>query len=158
MPEDPAMTRPHARATRVGPSTTRLTLAFLVAAASDVVSYGTVFAPPVQWGVDVVTAVLLFGLLGWRWALLPGFVAEAIPGVAVFPVWVLVVTSVALWGGIQRTTPRPGRGARPRRGSQTGGPRSTASPRQVHALPSGARCALCGTAHRPLDVVGHQGV
>ena len=108
MPEDPATTRPHARETRVGPSKTRLTLAFLVAAASDVVSYGTEFVPPVQWVVDVVTALLLFVLLGWRWALLPGLVAEAIPGVAAFPVWVLVVASVALWGGIKRTTPRPG--------------------------------------------------
>jgi hypothetical protein len=85
-------------------SKTRLVLAFLVAAASDVLSYGTAFVPPVQWTVDLVTALLLFGLLGWRWALLPGLVAEAIPGVAVFPVWLLVVTSVALWGTIQRST------------------------------------------------------
>ena len=49
------------------------------------------------------SALLLFGLLGWRWALLPGLVAEAIPGVAVFPTWILVVVSVALWGEIQRT-------------------------------------------------------
>jgi hypothetical protein len=53
--------------------------------------------------VDVATALLLFGLLGWRWALLPGLVAEAIPGVAAFPTWVVVVASVALWGEIQRT-------------------------------------------------------
>jgi hypothetical protein len=83
---------------------TRLALAFLVAAASDVVSSGTAFAPPVQWTVDFMTALLLFGLLRWRWALLPGLVAEAIPGVAVFPVWLLVVTSVALWGEIQRSS------------------------------------------------------
>lgn len=91
-------------------SKTRLALAFLVAAVSDVVSYGTAFVPPVQWTVDLVTALLLFGLLGWRWALLPGLVAEAIPGVAVFPVWLLVVASVALWGEIQRSArlpPRP---------------------------------------------------
>jgi hypothetical protein len=86
-------------------SKTRLTLAFLVAAASDAVSYGTAFVPPVQWIVDLATALLLFALLGWRWALLPGLVAEAIPGVAVFPVWLLVVASVALWGEIQRSGP-----------------------------------------------------
>jgi len=85
-------------------SKTRLILAFLVAATSDGVSYGTAFVPPVQWTVDLVTALLLVGLLGWRWALLPGLVAEAIPGVAVFPVWLLVVASVALWGKIQRST------------------------------------------------------
>ena len=65
----------------------------------------TAFVPPVQWMVDLVTALLLFGLLGWRWALLPGLVAEAIPGVAVFPVWLLVVASVALWGKMQRSGP-----------------------------------------------------
>jgi len=83
-------------------SKTRLALAFLVAAVLDVVSYGTAFVPPVQWTVDLMTALLLFGLLGWRWALLPGLVAEAIPGVAVFPVWLLVVASVALWGERKR--------------------------------------------------------
>jgi hypothetical protein len=87
------------------PSKTRLALAFLVAAASDAVSYGMAWVPPVQWAVDLVTALLLFGLLGWRWALLPGLVAEAIPGVAAFPVWVLVVAAVAFWGEIRRTAP-----------------------------------------------------
>src|SRR5262249_37514689 len=85
-------------------SKTRLVLAFLVAAASDVLSYGTAFVPPVQWTVDLVTALLLFGLLGWRWALLPGLVAEGLPGGAGFPVWPLGVASVALWGTIQRST------------------------------------------------------
>jgi len=84
-----------------GLSRTRLALAFLVAAASDIASYGTVFMPPVQWAVDIATALLLFIILGWQWALLPGFVAEAIPGVAVFPVWTLVVAAVALWGRIR---------------------------------------------------------
>jgi hypothetical protein len=85
---------------RAGLSKTRVAMAFLVAATSDVVSFGTEVVPPVQWTVDVVTALLLFMILGWRWALLPGFVAEAIPGVAAFPVWTLVVAAVALWGRI----------------------------------------------------------
>src|SRR5262245_19112282 len=84
------------------PSKWRLAIAFLVAAASDAVSCGTAFVPPVQWAVDLVTALLLFVLLGRRWAILPGLVAEAIPGVAVFPVWLLVVASVVLWGEIKR--------------------------------------------------------
>ncbi len=106
MPQNPAQTRPAvtpALETGASPSKTRLVLAFLVAAVSDIVSAGTEFVPPVQWAVDITTALLLFGLLGWRWALLPGLVAEAIPGVAVFPTWILVVASVALWGEIQRT-------------------------------------------------------
>jgi uncharacterized membrane protein YtjA (UPF0391 family) len=100
------------------PSKLRLALAFLVAAASDAVSYGTEWVPPVQWAVDGATALLLFGLLGRRWAILPGLVAEAIPGVAAFPVWVLVVASVALWGEVKRPAPT----SRPRlRGGPPGG-------------------------------------
>ena len=100
-------TRPPLPAPAARPSNTRLALAFLVAAASDIVSYGTAFVPPVQWTVDLVTALLLFVLLGRRWAILPGLVAEAIPGVAVLPVWVLVVASVALWGEIKRPARSP---------------------------------------------------
>jgi hypothetical protein len=49
---------------RVGLSKTRLVLAFLVAATSDILSYSTVFVPPVQWAVDLATALLLFMILG----------------------------------------------------------------------------------------------
>jgi hypothetical protein len=101
-PPPPAVTP---RPTAAAPSKTRLALAFLVAAASDAVSYGMAWVPPVQWVIDLVTALLLFGLLGRRWALLPGLVAEAIPGVAAFPVWVLVVAAVALWGEVTRPSP-----------------------------------------------------
>jgi hypothetical protein len=80
-----------------------LALAFLVAA-SDVVAYGTAFGSPVQWSVDRVTALLLFELLGWRWALQPRLVTEAIPGITVFPVWLLVIASVAL--RVRRSAPR----------------------------------------------------
>ena len=108
MAEDLAQTQPIGPPPPTArPSKLRLALAFLVAAVSDVVSYGTAFVPPVQWTVDLVTALLLFVLLGWRWAILPGLVAEAIPGVAVFPVWILVVASVALWGEMTRSAPPP---------------------------------------------------
>ena len=84
-----------------GLSKRRAALAFLVAATSDIVSYATVFLPPVQWAVDIATALLLFMILGWQWALLPAFVAEAVPGLAVLPIWTLVVAAVALWGRIK---------------------------------------------------------
>lgn len=94
-----------------GPSKRRLAAAFFVAGVSDVISYWTELVLPVQWAVDLVTALLLFMILGWRWAILPGLVAEAIPGMAAFPVWVLVVASVAIWGGVKRTAQEPrGRG------------------------------------------------
>jgi hypothetical protein len=84
------------------PSRTRLGLAFAVAAVSDVLSFWTVIAPPVQWVLDVGTAFVLFLILGQRWALLPGLIAEAIPGMGAFPVWILVVASIAIYDGIKK--------------------------------------------------------
>jgi hypothetical protein len=60
-----------------------------------------VLAPPMQWLIDVVTAVLLFLVLGRRWAILPGLIAEAIPGMGVFPVWILVVLSIIVYDDIK---------------------------------------------------------
>jgi hypothetical protein len=91
----------------------RLAVAFAVAAISDALSFGLTFAPTVQWGIDLVTALLLFVLLGRKWALLPGLIAEAIPGLYIFPFWILVVGSIATWGAIRRpqsTGPPPGGG------------------------------------------------
>jgi hypothetical protein len=73
-----------------------------VAAVSDFFSIWTEFAMPLQWALDLGTAFLLFLILGRRWALLPGLVAEAIPGMGVFPVWVLVVLSIAVYDGIKK--------------------------------------------------------
>lgn len=80
----------------------RLALALSVAVVSDVVSILATFIPPIQWIVDIVTAVLLFVILGWQWPLLPGLLAEAIPGLAIFPFWTLVVGSIAALGTIRR--------------------------------------------------------
>jgi hypothetical protein len=80
----------------------RLVLAFAVAALADGLSFFLTFTPSVQWVVDLVTAILLFMVLGWQWILLPGLIMEAIPGLYVLPFWVLVVAAVAVWG-----TPRP---------------------------------------------------
>ncbi len=76
----------------------RLALAFSVAALADVLSILVAFSPPMQWAVDLVTAILLFIVLGWQWMLLPGLILEAIPGLGVLPFWVLVVGAVARWG------------------------------------------------------------
>ncbi|HVU62948.1 MAG TPA: hypothetical protein VHC70_03160 [Phycisphaerales bacterium] len=77
----------------------RFTAAIIIAIISDAVSVWTEFTPPVQWVVDGVTAVLLLGILGWRWQLLPALVAEAIPWVAAFPSWVLVVVALRAGDG-----------------------------------------------------------
>ena len=94
-PQEPIVPlRRHSRA--------RVAIAFAVAAVSDFFSIWTEFAPPLQWALDLGTAFLLFLLLGRRWILLPGLIAEAIPGMGVFPVWVLVVVSIAIYDGIKK--------------------------------------------------------
>ncbi|MGB6431426.1 MAG: hypothetical protein WBF06_12640 [Candidatus Acidiferrales bacterium] len=80
----------------------RWALAFGVAAISDLISFWTEFVPPVQWIIDLTTAGLLFLILGKRWAILPGLITEAIPGMAIFPVWVLVVASIAVYDDIHK--------------------------------------------------------
>jgi hypothetical protein len=85
----------------------RLALAFVIAGISDVVGAFVSLAPPIGWAVDVMTAALLFVVLGWQWLLLPGLVLEAIPGVGVVPFWLLVVGAIAVLG-----TPRPKIGQR----------------------------------------------
>jgi antibiotic biosynthesis monooxygenase (ABM) superfamily enzyme len=80
----------------------RMVAAFVVAAISDGLSFWLVIAPPLQWAVDLVTALLLFFLLGRKWVILPGLIAEAIPGLNIFPFWLLVVGSIATWGAIRR--------------------------------------------------------
>ncbi len=81
-----------------GLSKTQIVVALAIAGLSDVLSAFVTVAPPIAWGVDVATAVLLFLVLGWNWLLLPGLVMEAIPGFGVFPFWCLVVAAIAVWG------------------------------------------------------------
>ena len=90
----------------------RLALAFAIAALSDGLAVFLTLIPPVEWAVDLVTAVLLFIVLGRQWILLPGLILEAIPGLYVFPFWVLVVGAVAIWGTAR---PKPGGTFRPGR-------------------------------------------
>ena len=77
-----------------------LALALLVAGVSDVLAFAVALIPPAQVAVDVATAIALFLILGRRRAILPGLIAEAIPGMGIFPVWILVVLSVMLYDDI----------------------------------------------------------
>lgn len=76
----------------------RLAIALAIAAASDAIGVFVTLAPPMAWGLDAATALLLFIVLGWQWPLLPGLILEAIPGVGIAPIWLLVVVAVAIWG------------------------------------------------------------
>lgn len=94
-PGEPTLTfKRHTRA--------QMAIAFGVAAVSDVLSIWLTFAPPFQWAIDLGTAFILFLIFGRRWVLLPGLVMEAIPGMGVFPWWVLVVLSIILYDGIKK--------------------------------------------------------
>jgi hypothetical protein len=93
---------PTSPATRVSPArdfnTMQLVVAFAIAGLSDALSIFVTVAPPISWGVDLVTVALLFIVLGWRWLLLPGLIMEAIPGFGVFPFWLVVVAAIVVWG------------------------------------------------------------
>ncbi len=69
--------------------------ALMVAVLSDVVGFGVVLLPPVQWLVDAATAATLFAVLGFRWPLLPALAVEVVPGLQLFPAWTLVVAALA---------------------------------------------------------------
>jgi hypothetical protein len=76
----------------------QIVLAIAIAALSDVLCAFVILAPPLVWTADIVTAALLFAVLGWQWLLLPGLVLEAIPGLGVIPFWLLVVGAILIWG------------------------------------------------------------
>ena len=78
----------------------RLATAFAIAVVSDVLSVWVELVPPAQWALDMATAVLLFLILGQQRLILPALVAEAVPGLAVMPAWVLVVGAIAVWGTV----------------------------------------------------------
>jgi hypothetical protein len=92
--------------TRLKFSVSRLALAFFIAGVSDVIGAFASLAPPIGWAVDIVTATLLFVVLGWQWLLLL-LVLEAMPGLGIAPFWLLVVAAIAVFG-----TPRPKIGQR----------------------------------------------
>jgi hypothetical protein len=83
------------------PSWKVLALALIIAGVSDAVSFAISLVLPLQWTVDIATAILLFLILGRRRAILPGLIAEAIPGMGIFPVWILVVISIILYDDIR---------------------------------------------------------
>jgi hypothetical protein len=73
--------------------------ALVVAALSDAVSFGLAVTGPFQVAGDLVTAVALFAILGFRWPLFVPLVTESIPGAALFPAWILFVGAMAAMEG-----------------------------------------------------------
>ena len=48
-------------------------------------------ASPIDDAIDVVTAIVLTALVGFRWAFLPTFIAELVPFVDLVPSWTIAV-------------------------------------------------------------------
>ncbi len=71
--------------------TGRFLLALVVALASDLVGMPLELAPPLSIGLDVVTALVLWAILGRGWLLLVALVLEAIPGLGLVPFWTMAV-------------------------------------------------------------------
>ena len=80
--------------------------ALIVAALSDALSFGLAVTGPFQMAGDLVTAVILFVVLGFRWPLFVPLVTESIPGVALFPAWILFVGSMAGLNGRPKDPPK----------------------------------------------------
>ncbi len=85
----------------------RVLAARLVALLADAVQLGflPLFAGGAPAGFDAVLDVLVGGtmvaLLGWHWAFLPAFAAEALPGIDLAPTWTLAVLLVTRKGAAE---------------------------------------------------------
>jgi hypothetical protein len=73
----------------------QLRRALVIAVVSDILGFGVVLLPPVQWALDTVTAILLLIVIGFRWQLLVALCIEVIPFLELFPAWTLVVMALA---------------------------------------------------------------
>ncbi len=62
-------------------------------------------ASPWDLALDLVTAGLLWGILGFRARLALGFVAELMPGFDLFPTWTALVMSLPTGAGGARARP-----------------------------------------------------
>ncbi len=83
------------------PSRVRIAIALGIALLSDGLSFvlsPTVIAEPFVIGIDLVTGILIWWALGRPMLLFAVFVAEAIPGVGMVPLWTMVVAILATTG------------------------------------------------------------
>lgn len=81
----------------------RIAGALLVAAASDIAGGAidaTIAGVPATIPLDMLTALVLWAVLGRPVLLLVALIAEALPGIGVLPVWTAVVIAIALTGRI----------------------------------------------------------
>ena len=75
----------------------RIRAARLIAMTADLLQIGVFplfsegFASPLDVALDVLVCGLLTFLVGWHFAFLPGFIAEAVPIVDLVPTWTVAI-------------------------------------------------------------------
>jgi hypothetical protein len=76
-------------------STTRIRVAWAIALAVDAIQIPADFAGPAGWflgaGLDLVTMIVMWSMLGFHWAFLPSFLTEWVPYLNMAPCWTLAV-------------------------------------------------------------------
>jgi len=91
-------------------SRTRIRVAWAIALAVDAIQIPADATGPVGWllgtGLDLVTMVIMWTMLGFHWAFLPSFVTEAVPYLNLAPFWTLAV-AIATRGRGDADVPLP---------------------------------------------------
>lgn len=91
-------------------SKTRIRVAWAIALAVDAIQVPADFTGPAGWflgaGLDLVTMVVMWILVGFHWAFLPSFLTEWIPYLNLAPLWTLAV-ALATKGRGEAGLPQP---------------------------------------------------
>ena len=84
-----------------------MALAFCVAAMSDAASIVIEAIPALIWTMWIIDGATVFALLiilGFHWQFMPALVAEAIPGLALFPSWMAAVIAIVAMSAVKPPT------------------------------------------------------
>jgi hypothetical protein len=86
-------------------------VAWAIALGVDAIQVPVDATGPVGWllgaGLDLITMVVMWRLLGFHWAFLPSFVTEAVPYLNLAPLWTLAVALATRGRGAQPELPPP---------------------------------------------------
>jgi hypothetical protein len=97
--------------TRPPLSKTRIRVAWAIALVVDAIQIPATAAGPVGWflgaGLDLLTMLVMWALLGFHWAFLPTFLTEWIPYLNLAPFWTLAVALATRGRGEAGLPPLP---------------------------------------------------
>ncbi len=80
----------------------RFAISFCVAAVADVAFMAVSPLEALEVVGDVLVALILCGILGFNWIIVPALLAEAIPALEIFPSWTLAVMAIAGIKAVQK--------------------------------------------------------